>query len=257
MTALREYALLEASGWYAETPDAAADEVLVTFGDATLTIQRFDETPLAHWPLASLATVDGPRALTLAPDADAPERLGLDDRLSRTGFAYIRHEDRFIGHLPVLQDVGPQAQEIHSLDVTTLDAQLDGFGARRPGRWRHRRCVDGLLEGTCQTAGVVLEPLRAIAPRTAACQEQHRGQREGQRRNAHEKLRECAGAQASSARQRSSHFARRSQSSGSFSFTQLPVSMPTSRSMSARLMASPHRKGRSSSSASMRRSPAR
>jgi len=80
MTALREYALLEASGWYAETPDAAADEVLVTFGDATLTIQRFDETPLAHWPLASLATVDGPRALTLAPDADAPERLGLDDR---------------------------------------------------------------------------------------------------------------------------------------------------------------------------------
>ena len=80
MTALREYALLEAPGWYAETPDAAAEEVLVSFGDATLTIQRFDETPLAHWPLASLATVTGPRALTLAPDADAPERLGLDDR---------------------------------------------------------------------------------------------------------------------------------------------------------------------------------
>ncbi len=80
MTALAAYERLEAEGRYAATPDAAECEVLVKFGDASLMIMTFDETPIDHWPLASLVrTADGGAALSLAPDAGARDRLRLDD----------------------------------------------------------------------------------------------------------------------------------------------------------------------------------
>jgi hypothetical protein len=90
MTVRKRYELLEAAGWYAEAEADPPREVLVTFGDATLTILRFDETPIAHWPLGSLSVCDAPGAagrgartapaLTLAPYSGAAERLVLDDR---------------------------------------------------------------------------------------------------------------------------------------------------------------------------------
>jgi len=80
MTAAPRYEVLEAPGWYADGGGAPPVEVLVSFGRATLTIQRFDETPITHWPLASLAETPGAAALTLAPDEGAPERLAIDDR---------------------------------------------------------------------------------------------------------------------------------------------------------------------------------
>lgn len=79
MTALGGYLVLEATGRYAESPDAPAREVLVKFGDASLTILTFADIPLAHWPLASLAQVSG-EGFILAPDHDAPERLTIEDR---------------------------------------------------------------------------------------------------------------------------------------------------------------------------------
>ncbi|MGF1657832.1 MAG: hypothetical protein ACFCUS_00200 [Rubrimonas sp.] len=80
MTALPEYQLLEAPGLYAERPGLAPQEVLLCFGAASLTILRFDETPLAHWPLATLSAVgcDGD-AVILAPDPHAPERLSVSE----------------------------------------------------------------------------------------------------------------------------------------------------------------------------------
>ncbi len=80
MTAAPGFALLEAVGWYAERPEDPAREVLVSFGDASLVIQSFDETPIAHWPIGGLVEIRGPAAMTLAPDAEAPERLTLQDR---------------------------------------------------------------------------------------------------------------------------------------------------------------------------------
>jgi hypothetical protein len=79
MTALAGYLVLEATGRYAESPDAPAREVVVKFGDASLTILTFADIPLAHWPLASLAQVAG-EGFVLAPDHDAPERLTIGDR---------------------------------------------------------------------------------------------------------------------------------------------------------------------------------
>jgi hypothetical protein len=82
MTALAAYDLLEAIGHYVERDGAPKVEVLLKFGDASLTIMRFDdETPLAHWPLATLRfTAEEAGALVLAPDAAAPERLRVTDR---------------------------------------------------------------------------------------------------------------------------------------------------------------------------------
>jgi hypothetical protein len=79
VTALDAYARLEAEGRYRARPDATAEAVVVSFGEASLTVLRFDDTPLAHWPIASVAAVGGGGRLTLAPDAEAPERLEIDD----------------------------------------------------------------------------------------------------------------------------------------------------------------------------------
>ncbi|MEM1313942.1 MAG: hypothetical protein AAGI51_05265, partial [Pseudomonadota bacterium] len=56
-TALARYALLEATGDYLDGITARRQEVLVKFGRASLTLSRFDETPVAHWALASLREV--------------------------------------------------------------------------------------------------------------------------------------------------------------------------------------------------------
>jgi hypothetical protein len=80
VTALKGLERLEAEGAFAPSPDAVAEPVLVQFGESALTILRFDETPIDHWPLASLrrlAREDG--AVTLSPDHDAPERLRIAD----------------------------------------------------------------------------------------------------------------------------------------------------------------------------------
>jgi hypothetical protein len=94
MTALGRFEVLEAAGFYAESRDAPPREVLVTFGNATLTILSFDETPIAHWPLGALAEIPGSAALTLAPDVDAPERLTLDDRDMIAAIRAVRAKGR-------------------------------------------------------------------------------------------------------------------------------------------------------------------
>jgi Zn-dependent protease with chaperone function len=82
-TALARYALLEATGDYHDGLTSRRQEVLVKFGRASLTLSRFDETPVTHWALASLRAVDaGPvddDALRLTPDPESDERLTLRD----------------------------------------------------------------------------------------------------------------------------------------------------------------------------------
>jgi hypothetical protein len=80
MTALAAYERLEAEGRFAVRPGAPEREVLVKFGDASLMIMTFDETPIDHWPLASLVRArDGKAELSLAPDDGAEDRLRIDD----------------------------------------------------------------------------------------------------------------------------------------------------------------------------------
>lgn len=81
MTALDQYALLEAAGRYRENPDAAPRDVFLTFGARALTIMGTDDMALAHWPLASLRAEENSTAtgVILAPGPSSQESVELDD----------------------------------------------------------------------------------------------------------------------------------------------------------------------------------
>ena len=82
MTALAKYAKLEAEARYFDGESAQPRDVVLCFGERSLVIMGFDETVLAHWPLASLRAVGLRRdsAVQLVPHHDSDERLILSDR---------------------------------------------------------------------------------------------------------------------------------------------------------------------------------
>lgn len=85
MTALDRYALLEAEAVYFDGRSARPHEVIVRFGESTLTLLTFDDEPVNHWALASLRLIDAPtpegeqEVLRLSPGHDGEERLTLSD----------------------------------------------------------------------------------------------------------------------------------------------------------------------------------
>jgi Zn-dependent protease with chaperone function len=82
MTALAKYAKLEAEARYFDGLSAQPRDVVLCFGERSLVIMEFDETVLAHWPLASLRAVGLRRdsAVQLVPHGESDERLMLSDR---------------------------------------------------------------------------------------------------------------------------------------------------------------------------------
>ena len=80
MTALPEYARLEASGLWRATPEEQRREVLVSIGDATLTISDFQGRALTHWSLAAVARANpGAPDAVYHPDGDPGETLELPE----------------------------------------------------------------------------------------------------------------------------------------------------------------------------------
>ena len=78
MTALREYQRLEAQGLWRAAPDAQARDVIVSVGEATLTLSDMQERPLAHWSLAAVACSNPGQCPALYhPDGDPGETLEL------------------------------------------------------------------------------------------------------------------------------------------------------------------------------------
>jgi Zn-dependent protease with chaperone function len=82
MTALAKYALLEAEARYFDGESAHPQQVILSFGERSLVIMAQDDTPIAHWPLASLRALGQRKdsAAQLVPQRDADERLVLKDR---------------------------------------------------------------------------------------------------------------------------------------------------------------------------------
>ena len=81
-TALGRYALLEAEGEYYDGMTARPQEVIVKFGESSLTLFSLDDTPITHWALAGMRELDGPDGaaeLRLTPDAEGDERLTIRD----------------------------------------------------------------------------------------------------------------------------------------------------------------------------------
>lgn len=78
MTALQEYQRLEATGLWRASPDDQRREVLVSVGDATLTISTFQNKALTHWSLAAINRQNpGTLPAIYSPDGDEDETLEL------------------------------------------------------------------------------------------------------------------------------------------------------------------------------------
>jgi hypothetical protein len=80
MTALSEYQQLETTGIWRHGPMAQRRDVVVTLGDATLTIYDTNESALAHWSLAAVQRCNpGQRPALFVPAEDADELLEIAD----------------------------------------------------------------------------------------------------------------------------------------------------------------------------------
>ncbi|WP_170329425.1 hypothetical protein [Ruegeria arenilitoris] len=79
-TALKQYQRIEATGLWRPSPDAQRREVVVSLGEATLTISDFNEQALTHWSLAALERQNpGVFPAIFNPDGDPDETLELED----------------------------------------------------------------------------------------------------------------------------------------------------------------------------------
>ncbi|MBY8976237.1 M48 family metallopeptidase [Rhodobacteraceae bacterium NNCM2] len=81
MTALEQYARLEAPGRYYDGVSANPQNVAVSFGERTLVILGYDNEVNAHWPLASLRGLKSSdqKTFQIMPYADSDERVVLSD----------------------------------------------------------------------------------------------------------------------------------------------------------------------------------
>lgn len=80
MTALTEYQRLESTGLWRETPDSQRREVVISLGDATLTISSMAETALSHWSLPAVKRLNpGKIPAIYAPDTGVGEQLEISD----------------------------------------------------------------------------------------------------------------------------------------------------------------------------------
>ncbi|MDV4145303.1 MULTISPECIES: hypothetical protein [Shimia] len=79
-TALTKFERLEASGLWRAAPDAQRRDVIISIGEATLTISDLQDRPLAHWSLPAVSRLNkGKRPAIYAPDGDPGETLELDE----------------------------------------------------------------------------------------------------------------------------------------------------------------------------------
>lgn len=80
MTALSKYQRLEAAGLWRPSQDAQRCEVIVSIGDATLTISDTRDQALAHWSLPAITRANAGRYPAIYhPDGDPAETLELPE----------------------------------------------------------------------------------------------------------------------------------------------------------------------------------
>lgn len=102
MTALKEFERLEAAGLWRADPDAQRRDVIVSLGDATLTIAAMNDRPLAHWSLAAVERANpGAFPALFHPDGDPGETLEIaeDETAMLEAIAKVQTAvDRARGH---------------------------------------------------------------------------------------------------------------------------------------------------------------
>lgn len=101
MTALEAFQRLEAQGIWRESDSAQRRDVIVSFGDATLTISANAETPLSHWSLAAVRRQNpGLRPALFSPGPDSAETLEISDDTMIDAIEKVRRAVRKKGSHP-------------------------------------------------------------------------------------------------------------------------------------------------------------
>jgi hypothetical protein len=78
MTALKQFSRLEATGLWKSSPNDQRREVIVSLGDATLTLSDINGVALAHWSLGAVNRTNGTQIPAIYhPDNAAGETLEL------------------------------------------------------------------------------------------------------------------------------------------------------------------------------------
>lgn len=93
MTALSQFDRLEAPGLWRATPEAQRQNVVVSLGDATLTVTDTSERPLSHWSLPTVQRLNPgkvPAIYAPSADGDAGETLEIDDDDMIAGIEQVR-----------------------------------------------------------------------------------------------------------------------------------------------------------------------
>jgi hypothetical protein len=93
MTALTEFRRLEAQGAWKETPRANKREVVVSLGEATLTLMDpRSDCPLSHWSLPAVVRLNPGRVPAIyTPTSETPdETVEIDDQLMIDGIARVQ-----------------------------------------------------------------------------------------------------------------------------------------------------------------------
>ncbi|KUP94118.1 hypothetical protein [Tritonibacter horizontis] len=152
MTVLREFQRLEAVGLWRPTPDDQRRDVVVSLGDATLTITDMQDRPLAHWSLAAVERANpGETPALYHPDGDPGETLELAaDEATMIGAIETVHAaiERARPHPGRLRLIG-------GLSVLALAGLLLAFGLPRTMRQQtlsavsevHRKAIGQALLG--------------------------------------------------------------------------------------------------------------
>lgn len=180
MTAIKKYQRLEASGLWRPTPDTQRRDVIVSIGEATLTITDMKEQPLAHWSLAAVMRLNpGEYPAIFCPDGDPEETLEIaeDETAMLEAISKLRRaiersrahpgRVRFAGSLAIILMIVavlglwlPGALRSHTLKVVP-DIQREAIGKALLGRIER---LAGRTCGNAETAPV----LRTLAERTGA-----------------------------------------------------------------------------------------
>ena len=161
VTALAQYARLEAPARYFDGVSAAPVPVVVSFGARSLVIMDHDGAARAHWPLARLRAVSarGDRQAQIAPEGESAERLALEDREMIAAVEavcprlYAREADRRGGGRAALWGVAALAAVVVMV-VAILPALAGQLAALIPPERERQigtavvRQVRGLLEAT-------------------------------------------------------------------------------------------------------------
>lgn len=91
-TALKQFTKLETTGLWREAPELQRREVIVNFGEASLTISDpRSESALSHWSLPAVERMNpGEMPAIFAPGRDALETLEIDDKLMIDALEKVR-----------------------------------------------------------------------------------------------------------------------------------------------------------------------